>query len=146
MFNIIVNNFIVLYDFICIISCLPVITYAFGRWFYPMRLTCTFKVCISFLLLFWELKPIASSSCSTKWASRNFCSDLFEPSCSVIKKNDALKMVRYCEHWFMHYAFQQCYYKAFPSSFLSTDKKTNLSNMNCKFTIDMYINCDQIFR
>jgi len=39
----------------------------------------------------------------------------------------------------MHYAFQQCYHKAFPSGFSSKDKKTDLSNMICMFTVDIYI-------
>lgn len=121
MFNIIVSNFIVLYDFICMISCLPVITYAFGRWFYPMRLTCTFKVYISVFMFFLELKPMTLRipalvlPTELQEISAVIC---FCPHAALLK-NDAWKIDSCID--MMHYAFQQCYYKAFSSSFLSDD-------------------------
>lgn len=144
MFNIIVSDFIVLYDLICMISCLPVITYAFGRCFYPVWLTCTFKVYICLHVISrTQIHDFGvSRSCSTSWASRNFISDLFLSTCSDIKKKKDVwktKILRalidalmWC---IMHFSnvtikFSPVYIYIF--FFLSTDKKTDLlSNKNC---------------
>lgn len=159
MFNIIVSDFIVLYDLICMISCLLVITYAFGRCFYPVWLTCTFKVYICLRVISrTQIRDFGvSSSCSTNWASRNFISDLFLPTCSDIKekkidvwKTKILQALIDALMWcIMHFSNVTITFSPLFFFFcLQTRKLINcqIGIACCKFTIDIYINCEGIFK